>query len=169
MQFDEFMTQTQRLCDLYGKNLNETQADFWYMTLRPFDVTTYKKAVGNYARSNKYMPTISDLLAEIKKIKEHEQTGEPEEAVPRVPCEKCRGSGLVKYTKDDGYDYLCTCNCKNGKRLNLPGLKKFDDIFPHVENHMDYGTASFYTAKEPPKEDPTIKAWLDYDTSQINF
>lgn len=153
MEYSEFAETTQRLCDLYTKGMNDTQVEFWYNSLKQFDQKTYKQAVGEYARSNKYMPTISDILAEIKRIKQRQNETVPEEELQRFPCEKCHGSGLVKYTKSEGgdfdYDYLCTCNCRNGKQMEkrTPMLKKWDEVFPHVENTMK----------------------LDYDLESINF
>ena len=134
MNYNEFAEQTQRLCDLYSKTLNETQVDFWYISLKNFTSQEYAKAVGEYARKNKYMPTISDILSEIKSIKnrEYKEQDEPRET---YPCDKCHGSGLVKYVRD-GYDYLCTCNCKNGRSLNYPMLRTWDEIFPHVQNSV---------------------------------
>lgn len=134
MEYNEFAETTQRLCDLYSKNLNETQVEFWYMSLKLYDHTTYKRAIGSYAKRNKYMPTISDILDEIHRLKSREAV-EVKPQVEKVPCEKCHGAGLIKYIKD-GYDYLCTCNCKNGRSLNLPILKTWDEVFPHVENSM---------------------------------
>lgn len=149
MEHSEFINQTQRLCELFNKSLNDTQAEFWYMSLKGFDAQTYRIAVGEYAKKNKYMPTISDILAEIKKVREKQYQKQEEHPQEKVPCEKCGTTGLVKYIHD-GYDYLCTCNCKNGRSLKLPMLRKFDEVFPHVDNHMQY-------------------AGNEYDLSQINF
>lgn len=164
MEYNEFVEQTQRLCDLYNKTLNESQAEFWYISLRPFDAILYRQAIGEYAKKNKYMPTISDLLSEIKSIKNKMPEGKQEEWKP-IPCEKCHGTGLVPYVKQ-GYDYLCICNCKNGDRLDYPQLRKFDEVFPHVENSFSFSTPR--TSTTPTTFQP-VEPYLDYDTSQINF
>ena len=126
MEYSEFAETTQRLCDLYTKGMNDTQVEFWYNSLKQFDQQRQNEAV-------------------------------PEEELQRFLCEKCHGSGLVKYTKSEGgdkggdfdYDYLCTCNCRNGKQMEkrTPMLKKWDEVFPHVENTMK----------------------LNYDLESINF
>ena len=127
-------------------------------------------AIGEYARKNKYMPTISDLLSEIKQVKEREATQKHQEQVqqnqPKVPCYKCGGTGLVKYIKD-GYDYLCICDCKNGERLDYPQLLKFRDVFPHVANQMVYREKEKITPA--PASTIEIVPPLNYDLSQIKF
>lgn len=162
MEQSEFIIQTQRLCDLYGKNLNETQADYWYINLKPYDLQTYQRAVGEYARKNKYMPTIADILETIKNIKNRTAEEIKTEEKPQVKCDKCHGTGLIKYIKD-GYEYLCTCNCPAGKwqKQQNPRLLTWGEVFPHVENTMVIPEAT--TAPDPA---PTP---LNYDLQQINF
>lgn len=142
MKFDEFMESTQKLCELYGKNLNQTQVEFWFESVKSYDLIHYQMAINKYAKQNKYMPTISDLLTEIKMAKQINPIGQEQQAEnkPKVPCDKCHGSGLVKYYRH-GYEYLCTCNCQNGKALDIPLLKKFDDVFSHVDNQFNFSIA----------------------------
>lgn len=159
MERQDFINTTQNLCDLYGKSLNATQAEFWYTSLQSYDAQLYRKAVGDYVRNNKYMPTISDILGQIKKTAEIEATRAQKETkledIKVVPCDRCHGSGLIKYTKDKLYDYLCTCQCENGKRqkAGYPFLLSYNEVFPHVENE-------FHIPASAP---------LDYDLSQIKF
>lgn len=171
MEKQDFISTTQKLCDLYGKSLNETQAEFWYISLQNYDAQLYKKAIGDYARSNKYMPTISDLLGQIKKTAEAEKMKTQQEAeqetVKRVPCDKCHGSGLIKYTREKLYDYYCTCNCENGKRQKelYPFMLSYYDVLPHVQNEIQI-------PRQPKETAPRIvsaSAPLDYDLSQIKF
>ena len=107
MRLDEFNMQTQRLCNLYGKSLNDEQMEFWYESLKDYELEKYRRAVGEYAKKNKYMPTISDILGEIRNLKPYEKA--PTE---KVECKACNGSGYVLYRKDD-YEYASLCNCKN--------------------------------------------------------
>ena len=167
MEQAEFMEQTQKLCNLYGKNLNETQAEFWYMSLQKYETKTYQKAIEEYARKNKYMPTISDLLSQIKETKNQEMKNARQEFqngnVQKVTCTRCNGTGLIKYTKDKLYDYLCTCICENGKREKeqYPYLLTYYDVLPHVENEI-------HMPKQP-EPAPAITPPLDYDLTQIQF
>ena len=171
MEQAEFIQKTQKLCELYGKSLNETQAEFWYLSLRNFDAQIYEKAIGDYVKSNKYMPTISDLLGQIKETSQREKEKSQKEAqeqnVVKVPCDKCHGSGLIKYTKEHLYDYCCTCSCENGKRQRelYPFMLSYYDVLPHVENEL-------HIPKKPKTTDPVMvstTAPLDYDLSQIRF
>jgi hypothetical protein len=64
------------------------------------------------------MPTISDILTEIKNLKPYEQ---PKKEV--VECKACKGSGYVLYKKIVNgipYEYAALCNCSNssGKEYN---------------------------------------------------
>lgn len=163
MNRGEFETQTQRLCELYSKGLNETQVEFWYNSLKGYDILDYRRAIGEYAKSNKYMPTISDILDTIKKLKKQIRET-PKEEQPTTPCSRCHGSGLIKYIKN-GYEYLCTCTCKNGQRRKeeIPQLLTWGEVFPHVENEMVLPKATATTSTTS-----SITS-LGYDLSQINF
>ena len=122
MQLDEFNMQTKRLCDLYGKSLNDEQMEFWYENLKNTSVVDYRRAIGEYAKKNKYMPAISDILDEIKNLKPLEQE-QPKEI---VPCKACRGTGIVIYRKvinGYSYDYAAQCNCQNAVGLDYDGSK----------------------------------------------
>ena len=103
----EFNEVTDRLCNLYNKELNEIQRDFWFKNIKNIDVLTYRRAIGEYAKKNKYMPTISDILGEIRNLKPYEKA--PTE---KVECKACKGTGYVLYHKD-GYEYAALCNCQN--------------------------------------------------------
>lgn len=119
MTREEFAEQTQRLCDLYGKTINQTQADFWLDQLQNYSANEYRRAVGEYAKKNKYMPAISDILTEIKNLKPYEQ---PKKEV--VECKACNGTGYVLYKKViDGreYEFASQCNCQNAVGLDYDG------------------------------------------------
>lgn len=125
MTQEEFNYQTERLCNLYDKKLNAEQLDFWFKSLENTDIASYRRAVGEYAKKNKYMPTISDILTEIKNLK-------PREEVKResVECKVCKGTGIAIYKKViDGreYEYACQCNCKNAIGLDYDGSKCKDE------------------------------------------
>ena len=152
MTLDEFLDATTRLCGLYGKTLNETQLDFWYSCLKNYDVVKYRRAIGEYAKKNRFMPQISDIIGEIIRLKPIPENKPQEEY--HVKCERCNGRGLVKYYKDFGdykYEYLCRCRCLNGKNYeNMPFLA-YDDVFHNVCNVLE-------------KTKP-----LDIELDQINF
>lgn len=107
MTSTEFEDITTRLCNLFNKELNETQMNFWFKNLKDKEAVIYRRAIGEYAKKNKYMPTISDILNEIRNLKPLEQP-----KAEKVECKACRGSGIVIYHKN-GYEYAALCNCKN--------------------------------------------------------
>lgn len=107
MTSSEFQEITNRLCNLYNKELNEIQLDFWYKNLKDYDPITYRRAIGEYAKKNKYMPTISDILSEARCLKTNDKA-----PVEKVECKACKGSGYVLYFRD-GYEYASLCNCQN--------------------------------------------------------
>lgn len=103
----EFEEVTNRLCNLYNKELNNVQMDFWYKNLKDYGVITYRRAIGEYAKKNKYMPTISDILDEVRNLKPYEKA-----PVEKVECKACKGTGYILYRKDN-YEYAALCNCQN--------------------------------------------------------
>lgn len=84
----EFMQETQNLCNLYGKGLNNTQAEFWYKNLQQFDIHTYQRAIVEYVRKNKYMPKIADLLEIMKRIKKEPKKEEKRRKDPMCQMPK---------------------------------------------------------------------------------
>lgn len=84
----EFMQKTQNLCNLYGKGLNNTQAEFWYKNLQQFDIQTYQRAIVEYVRKNKYMPKIADLLEIMKRVKKEPKNEEKRRKDPMCQMPK---------------------------------------------------------------------------------
>ena len=150
MNREQFMESTNKLEGLYGKKLNDTQIEFWFEQLSGYDVNKYKRAINEIGKNNKTMPTIADVLAKIKSIRFDEK---PTEDYQKVKCEKCNGSGYIKYIRDD-YEYLCTCDCENGKRNENPYIQKYRDVFPQASTTMVYN-----------KKNNVVEV----DFSQINF
>lgn len=151
MTREEFIKQTERLCGLYNKKLNDYQLDFWYESLKDYSLSDYRRGIGEHAMKSKYLPSLAELIEAIRKL--HREQPKEEQKVEQVKCDVCHGSGLVKYYKKVGntdYEYLCKCFCKNGERIDLP-IKKYEEVF-------------FY--RKPQQEQiPNV----DYDVSQINF
>lgn len=156
MNIDEFYKETNVLCELYGKKLNDTQLDFWYTALKKLAIDEYKHIIGSYAKKNKNMPTISDLIKESHIGNPH--ANKEDIKTKQVECKKCFGSGLIKYMRNN-YEYLCTCNCQNGrhKKELYPFFEEFNQVFPNVTNEITL-----------PKEPFEVEA-LNYDISQIKF
>lgn len=137
MTQDEFLTTTTRLCNLYNKTLNETQLDFWFNCLKNYDVVKYRRAVGEWAKSNRFMPQISDVIGEILRLKPIAPNKPQEEY--HVKCDKCKGKGLIKYYKDDKklYEYFCRCRCLNGKNYEGYPFYSYDEVFHDVYNIIE--------------------------------
>ena len=148
MTREEFLTTTGRLQEMYNKTLNETQLQFWFDELKRYEQVKYQRAVGEYVKQNRTMPTISDILDKIRNLKPLEADA-PQE-IKQVHCETCKGSGLVKYMLD-GYEYLCRCYCENAKQFLMMPFRDYKDVF--------------YYKKPKIEEAPAY----EIDVSQINF
>lgn len=157
MTKEEFLNSTINLQELYNKKLNDTQLEFWFDELKGFEIEKYRRAIGEFAKFQKTFPALSEVLARIRNLRE------PQEIKPiefkKVNCKSCHGSGLVKYIKKENgidYDFYCTCDCENGTRLELPMLRKFQDVF-------------YYRGIQKKEEQKVTVSSIDYDVSQINF
>lgn len=153
MTREEFTSETIKLSEMFKRNLNETQMQFWFDELKDYDITKYKRAVGEFARYNSKMPALSEVLQKMKNLRTL-GVDEPIEAEQkRVQCPTCNGSGLVKYyikTNGRDYEYLCRCYCENAKfNQDLP-IKDYKDVFYYRKPVLD---------SKP----------VDFDISQINF
>ena len=154
MTREEFVNETQRLQNLFNKTLNDTQLGFWYDELKSYELEKYIRAIGDYARSNKSMPALSDILSKIRNP-QRRFVDLSELSFEKVPCNVCNSSGLVKYFKVNNgisYEYLCKCFCDNSKRYAGYPLKEYKDVF--------------YERKVPTIE---VKFEATPDYSQINF
>lgn len=152
MTKEEFLTATSNLQEFYNKKLNDTQLEFWYDELKKHEIDKYKRAIGQFIVSSKSFPALSEVLTKIRSLQEPIEL-KPIENAPKVKCNTCHGSGLVKYHQKVGnieYEYLCKCYCENGKKIGLP-IKKYEDVF--------------YYRSTKEEQIPCI----DYDVSQINF
>ena len=121
MTSSEFQEITNKLCNLFSKELNEIQLDFWYKCLKEYDIISYRRAIGEYTKKNKYMPTISDILSEISKLKPYEEIKREQ-----VECKLCKGVGIFIYKKQingQEFEYACQCNCANAIGLDYDGTK----------------------------------------------
>lgn len=154
MTKDEFMSSTINFQELYNKKLNETQLSFWYEELKVYEIEKYKRVIGEFAKTSKTFPALSEVLNKIKNLQERIVVNNP--LPDKVACEVCHGSGLVKYYKNENgmdYEYLCKCFCENGERITYP-LRKYEDVF--------------YYRKPKPQVKLDAEP-IDYDISQINF
>lgn len=121
MTQEEFNYQAERLCNLFDKKLNSEQLNFWFKNLQDTDIVTFRRAIGEYAKKNKYMPAISDILTEIKNLKPYEVAKRES-----VECKACKGTGIIIYHKViEGldYEYAAQCNCQNAIGLDYDGRK----------------------------------------------
>lgn len=153
MTKDEFLEETQKLSDLFKRNLNETQLQFWFDELKGFDIDKYKRAVGEFAKYSSKMPALSEVLAKIRNLRTLGVDDAIQVNKERIKCETCNGSGLVKYyLKENGrdYEYLCRCYCKNAEQYQDLPIRDYKDVFYYRKPSVDAQA-------------------VDYDFSQINF
>lgn len=87
MTKEEFMSSTKKLQDLYKKELNETQIEFWFDELERFSHEKYRRAIGEFAKKNKTMPSLAEILREINNLKPLNDDA-PEVEI-KTPCDTC--------------------------------------------------------------------------------
>jgi len=123
MTVDDFRQVTLDLEAFYNKTLNPTQKQLWFDELKNYTVEKYKKALHKICTTSQYMPALSIVLEEIRKVHEDVVLRE------KVDCRACKGTGYILYHKlvnGIDYEYVCQCNCQNGIGLDYDGTKVAD-------------------------------------------
>jgi hypothetical protein len=124
-----------------GRKLSPEEAHAYYQGLSHYGLELLQKATNNLIDAylpNKdgfhNVPTVSEILAEIKSVK-------AEKALKVIPewCDVCNSTGLVLVDFKDRQPLAYRCECKNGDRQDR-GIKPWaevkskytppDDVFP---------------------------------------
>lgn len=113
----EFVEATSRLEKYYNKEYTTAQLEIMYDELKHFDIERYRQLISAALKKCQNKPKIADfylLDAEIPRNSD-------ENAIEKVECTKCNGTGYITYKKfmTDGnkkleYIYAARCNCENG-------------------------------------------------------
>lgn len=117
MTLAEFYKQIAGIEQFYGKEYNQEQKKVFYEELKGYPLEKFIKAIEQIRKTSRYAPMLNELLEAIKQVKLNQRDEE------KVPCEFCKGTGYVRYTKIENgypYEYFCLCTCKNaeGKEYN---------------------------------------------------
>ena len=62
MKIDEFMEETKKLENFYGKELTEEQKTIWFENLNKISLERYRCIIGALYRKNKYFPSLADII-----------------------------------------------------------------------------------------------------------
>ena len=116
MNATEFTQETNRLENMFEKELNSYQRQEWFQNFKNMPVENYRIVITNAIKQCRYMPKLADIL-EIKKsslnVKKEEE---------RTECSKCNGTGYIIYEKKIGKldntknVYAVRCDCQNGRK-----------------------------------------------------
>ena len=69
MNKEEFIKALRILNSLYGKEMDVETLTAWYGFFRDKDINDFKQAINNHVRTSKYLPTVSEMLEEMAKLK----------------------------------------------------------------------------------------------------
>ena len=81
-----------RLNGVFGKNVNEAQADFWFQELEEFDADLVSKVLRSLGRSEARFPAVAAVIRMCQA-----------EARAAAGCETCSGTGIVILRGSDAF------------------------------------------------------------------
>lgn len=73
MTKEQFAKAMSYLGILYNKEFDSTQVSIWYEYFHEIDEATFKKAIKKMAVTNKYIPTIAEMISVCKEIDEYKK------------------------------------------------------------------------------------------------
>lgn len=133
-EFEQYISEIE---NVYGKTLNNEQMNIWYENLKFMTIERFNYILSEIYKSNKFMPTLADILQVHKQIPY--TVGQVEEKVTGH-CSKCGDTGYVIYTEIiNGMPYkkASVCSCKrqvryDGRQCTEP-KNKSDYYIPSVD------------------------------------
>ena len=166
MDKKEFLQYIQELQRYYGQELNETEINIWYESLKFMPIKRFNYILSELYKTNKYMPKLSEVLDMHQQIPY--TAGRIEEKKITKHCEKCDDTGYVIFTKIINgmpYQYAAVCDC--GRQQRYDGRKIIDE-----KHRSDYYTP---TVKElglkvntsMPSPEDTIKSMKMLENSPL--
>ena len=123
MTLDEFTQKTKVLEDFYDKEYNFAQKQIMFDELKYYNADKYEKAIRIICKSNRYKPTLSEIIDAMQHIHIESEKKESYE------CKACKGTGYILYHKKINgidYEYACLCSCENAEGLEYDGSKIAD-------------------------------------------
>lgn len=158
MSKKEFLLGMKILQSSYSKDFTEDDLKIWYMQFKDEDGLTFHKAVKNIIRVSKFMPSIAEILYEMKKIEIPDLTLNYEQEFENVRKairqygsyrQKELMSSLKPKTAETvrriGLQRICECEQDKLKFIK----NEFKEIF---ENLQDYDYHENLIDYEPVKE-----------------
>lgn len=118
MKYKEFMDYIKELQNYYNQELNETEVEIWYNSLKFMTVERFNYILSQLYEVNKFMPKLSEVLDMHKQIPY--TVGKQEKKI-NGHCEKCNDTGYIIYTKIINgmpYKYTAVCDCGRQNRYD---------------------------------------------------
>ena len=126
MKVDEFAKQYETLCFSFNRDVNQGQMLTYYGFFKDYDINSFEKAIHLCIISNRFMPTISELIEAISPP----DIGQAWERVLRVASSGCRhwvdltdtdiatisvigGMGQIQNATDESLHFICNDFKKN--------------------------------------------------------
>lgn len=127
MQISEFIEETNKIEKFYEKELDKFQREIWFQQLKILSVERYRQIIKQVFNKCKFMPKLADIVSISEELPYNTIK---EDAITKVECSKCNGSGLIFYKKyiNNGnrkleYEYATRCDCQNGLNYAYDGSK----------------------------------------------
>ena len=114
----EFTGYIKELQRYYNQELNETEFDIWYNSLKFMTVERFNYILSQLYEINKFMPKLAEVLDMHKQIPY--TVGKQEKKI-EGHCEKCNDTGYIIYTKiinNMPYKYTAVCDCGRQDRYD---------------------------------------------------
>lgn len=114
-EFTQYIQEIQRF---YGYELNETEMDIWYESLKFMTIERFNYIIAEIYKTNKFMPKLAEVIDMHKQIPYTQATQRKE---IKGHCDKCNDTGYVIYTKlveGKPYQYSAVCDCGRQNRYD---------------------------------------------------
>lgn len=118
MKYKEFIDYVTELQNYYNQELNETEVEIWYESLKFMTVERFNYILSELYKINRFMPKLSEVLDMHKQIPY--TVGKQEKNI-NGHCEKCNDTGYIIYTKiinNMPYKYTAVCDCGRQDRYD---------------------------------------------------
>lgn len=118
MTRNEFIEYVEQIQNVYHKELTAIELDIWYENLKFMTIERFNYILSEIYKTNKFMPTLADILQVHKQIP---YTAKKDEKEINGSCKKCNGTGYIFYTKEVSnkkYKYSAVCDCGRNERYD---------------------------------------------------
>ena len=112
----EFLEVTREIEKFYEKEINAEQSRRWFEELKNITKERYRQISRECYKTLKFIPKLPDIIEINKRI-----PSEVEKNNTVYDCSRCKGIGLIVYTKvqeEYPYKYVARCNCKNSLKMS---------------------------------------------------